>query len=541
STAPDDKSLFEVTQGLPLYVIESARAEVGRNESLTAVLEGSPRVQAVLDGRLDQLGQEASSIAGLAAVIGQEFTPDLLERASDLPADRVVDGLDELWRRRIIVHHRRGTYGFSHELLRDASLRRVPPPRLASLHRRVAEALQDTGVDAGTRAGRIADHYEQAGLSERALPFHEQAASLAVERFAHDAAIDHFHAACRLLGSLPPGEERDRHELRLRHLVSAPLNARYGFASRELQDEVERGLELAERLHDRRLEVVSLVGLFSSFVVQGRVVEAYEVARRALAASDGQPEVLGQVHFAVGGSAMMLGRLDEGIEQFDLVPQLAMDRPAAVVGTRPEVHSAAWQGHTLWLVGRGEEARERLQWARERAEELDHVFSLAVALAYAAMHAQFEEDQERVVELAGLTSELCAKHGFRYYGDWAHILAGWASGGRIGLATIQDGLAGLNSQRAYIRRSYYLTLRADLELSEGMEDAARRTLRQAHELAIEKSDLWWLPEVLRRRALLEPEQVAKDLLQEACAVAEAQGSVTLARRAQADLAAFGQR
>ncbi|MFL6181788.1 MAG: ATP-binding protein [Actinomycetes bacterium] len=537
----DDDAVFNATGGFPLFVIESARAGGrGDDQPISAALEDSPRVQAVLDGRLDQLSDEGLSVARLASVVGHEFTPELLERASELPVDRVVDGLDELWRRRIIVNHRRGSYDFSHDLLRDASLRRVPAPRLASTHRRVAEALeQEAGADVETRAGQIAEHYEQAGLEDRAIPFHERAAALATDRFAHDTAIHHYRAACRLLESTPASSQRDRHELRLRHAISAPLNARYGFASTELEGELTRSLALARHLGDTRLETLSLVGLFSTYVVQARMPEAYEVSRRALDSRSDEAEVLGQAHFAVAGSATMLGRPREGLEHFGVVPELTMEAPPSIVGTRPEVHSVAWQAHALWLVDRGDEARERLSWAIERAEQVDHPFSLAVALAYATMYAQFDENVDEVATTAARTTELCSKHGFTYYGDWSKILAGWAAGGRQGVAAIDGGLAGLDAQGALIRRSYYLSLRADLQLRDGDTEGAVETLRDAREMALKHSDLWWLPEVLRRLGALESGDRGLQLLREAEELATAQGSVKLASRAASDLAAFG--
>ena len=542
SEAADDEGMFAVTGGYPLFVIESVRAGAQEPALLSRALEGSQLVQAVLDGRLDQLSERARGVAGLAAVLGHEFNPELLERASDLPAGQVIDGLDELWRRRIIVHHRQrygrhpGYYDFSHDLLRDATLRRIPPPRLGAMHRRVGEALeQETGADSGTLAGRIADHFEQAGLGIRALPFHERAAEIAEERYALDTAIDHYRAACRLLSELPESDERDRHELRLRQAVSAPINARYGFSAPALEDELQRSLSLAERVHDSRLELLSLVGLFSAYVVQGRIEDAYRVSRRALASSVSEPEVLGQAHFAVAGSATMLGRLDEGLEHFDRVPSLTIDLPPSIVGTRPEVHSMAWQAHALWLTGQSAEAHDHVSWAINRARKVDHPFSLAVALAYAAMLAQFEENVDEVMRLAGLTSELCAKHGFRYYGDWSRILAGWAAGGHRGLDLIDEGLAALDSQGAMIRRSYYLTLRADLQLSVGDLASATISMQLAQDLARSHHDVWWLPEVLRRLAALEPPGSASDLLREAHELALEQRSVALASRIESDL------
>jgi hypothetical protein len=89
-----------------------------------------------------------------------------------------------------------------------------------------------------------------------------------------------------------------------------------------------------------------------------------------------------------------------------------------------------------------------------------------------------------------------------------------------------------------IRRPYYLTLRADLQLTDGDIEGAKDSLRLAHQLALKRSDVWWLPEVLRRRAKLEEGGARHALLQEAYDVAVAQGSQRLANRVMGE-PAFG--
>ena len=53
---------------------------------------------------------------------------------------------------------------------------------------------------------------------------------------------------------------------------------------------------------------------------------------------------------------------------------------------------------------------------------------------------------------------------------------------------------------------------------------------------MKRSDLWWLPEVLRKTAALEEPEAAEGLLKEAVDLATAQGSSRLAEAAAADLA-----
>ena len=525
ATVDDEVALYEATMGFPLFIIEAARASSDGRRPAANALVGSARVQAVLDERLARLSDDAASVAWLVAVVGRDCTLELLQEASDRPEESVIGGLDELWRRRLVVQHSRGSYDFAHDLLRDAVVRQIPTPRLALLHRRVAQALElSAGTQPGAFAASIAHHYEQAGVEHRALPFHIAAAEFASSRFANDDAIEHYQEAVRLLGAVPAGPDRDRRELAVRHAMSQPINARRGYASPLLQETMERAVILADSLDDGHLRASSLVGLFSPYVVQGRLQEAYDVALRALDVSGPYPDVIGQAHFSLAGAATMLGRLDEAMRHFDVVPELTMDHPAALVGTRPEVHSRAWQAHALWLVGRPAEARELVEWAVRRSEEVDHPYSLAVALAYAAMLAQYDQRREDAGILAAQTLVLCDRFGFAYYGDWSTVLAGWAEGGARGLAAIERGLRGLEAQGAQLRHPYYLTLYADVLLSLGKPARARAALEAARADALRRGDVTWLPEVLRRLADHGTSRERVVLLKAALEAAYAQGS-----------------
>ncbi|HSI93941.1 MAG TPA: BTAD domain-containing putative transcriptional regulator, partial [Jiangellaceae bacterium] len=136
---PSAARLQALTGGFPLFVIEALRSQTQRGEP--AALE-SPRVHAVLERRLSQLSSEASKLAGLAAAIGRDFSLDLLTAASDLGPDRVVDGLDELWQRRIVREHSAATYDFSHDLLRAVTYEALSPPLRRGFHRRIAQSLE---------------------------------------------------------------------------------------------------------------------------------------------------------------------------------------------------------------------------------------------------------------------------------------------------------------------------------------------------------------------------------------------------------------
>jgi DNA-binding SARP family transcriptional activator/tetratricopeptide (TPR) repeat protein len=524
--------LHAATGGNPLLVIESVRAHV--LDSLEA--DPGPKVRAVLAGRIAQAGPAAREVAEVAAVIGRDFTMELVTAAADLDADTVIGAVDELWRRGIIREHSPVSYDFAHDLLRDTAYAGISPPRRGHLHRRVADALETIHArDPGVAAAALAYHYERAGLPARSVPQHVRAAEVATGVFANQKAIRHYRRAIKLLRRSPAGRDRDAGELAIRAAMAAPLNAQYGYASTELQTGFERARELAERLGDTRLQLTSLVGLFGTRYVQGHAAEAYEIARRSLALSDLHPDVKGQAHFAMAGAATSLGLHEQSLPHFALAHELCHDAPPSLFGSRPEVHARAWSAHALWLLGRDEEALRWSGWAVARAEEVEHPYSLAIALAYAAITHQLRGDRDLTTEFARRVREICARYDFAYYGNWGLILGGWSAGGAAGAEQIRQGLGHLRDQGALARQPYYLALLAETLLAAGQSGAAGAVLESAH-VAAAVSDRWWLPELYRLDARRRRGAAAGELLRRAAGIAGEQGAVALARRAAEDLA-----
>jgi DNA-binding SARP family transcriptional activator/tetratricopeptide (TPR) repeat protein len=538
---PEADRLYAATGGYPLLVIESVRAGLLDGPAPAdgpdlGPRDPGPRVRALLAGRTAQVGPAAREVADLAAVIGRDFTLELLTEASELDGDAVIGAVDELWRRRLIRSRPPASYDFIHDLLRATAYSEISPPRRSLLHRRVADALELIhAANPGVAAAATAYHFERGERPDRAVPQHALAAEVATSVFANQRAVRHYRRAAELLRQTPAGSDRDERELAIRAAMAAPLNAQYGYASAELQANFERVRDLAERLGDTRLQLISLVGLFGVRFVQGHVAESHEIAGRSLELSHQHPDVTGQAHFAVAGSATSLGRHEQSLKHFALAHELCFDAEPALVGTRLEVHARAWCAHALWLLGRDEEALHWCDWATARAEECDHPYSLAVALGYAAITHQLRGDVDRALDSARRVQEICARYEFAYYDHWGLILAGWCAGGTAGADQIREGLGRLRDQGALTRQPYYLALLAETLLSCGQRDAAGAVLESARAAAAIHDDRWWLPELYRLDARRHHGPAASDLLCKAISLAEQQGAVALADRARADL------
>ncbi len=493
---------------------------------------------AVLRNRLEQATAAAREVAGLAAAVGADFTLDLLTEASDLDAGVVVGAVDELWRRRIVREYREG-YDFSHDLLRETAYTLVSPPRRWLLHRRVAQALELLHADdADTVSAQLAEQYARGGRLERAVAYYCRAADVAAARFAHAEAIRLHQAALSIVLSRPEGSDRDRQELEILQAVAAPLNARYGYSSPELQQALERSVALAESLGLKGSTLTSLVALWTTQFVQGRAVEGYQTAKRALALVEPGSEPSGPAHFAVGGSAVALGRPAEALHHLQIAAKLTAGAPTLSIGTRPDVHGAAFAAHAYWLLGQDDEALASCHAAIRLARAIDHPYNLAVALAYGSITHQIRHDLPELKDTVAELRELCRRYGFAYYREWALILDGWSRTDESGLDLAQQGIGNLRSAGSFARMPYWLSLLADLLVRDNSPHAARATLDAALAAGHAYDDLWWLPEVMRMRAAHDDEEATVWRLRSAARMASGQGSVALVRRCERDLAAL---
>ena len=529
--AADADLLHATTGGFPLYVIEAVRG--------TADPGGTPLptgdLQAVLRKRLEQVSTAAREVAGLAAAVGTNFTLGLLTEASDFEADIVVQAVDELWRRRIIQEFGDG-YDFSHDMLREAAYAQVSPPKRWLLHRRVAQGLELLHADdTDAVAAQLAEQYARGGQGDRAVAYYRRAADVAAGRFAFAEAIRLHRQALSVIGKMPAGRGRDSRELAVLEALAAPLNARSGYSSPELQRTLERSIALAQSLGRRDSTVAGMVALFGSRFVQGRTADSYQLGTRALSLVGPDSELIGQAHFAVGGPALSLGRPAEGLRHLELAAKLAGAAVSLSIGTRADVHSMAWSAHAHWLLGQDGESLSACHEAIELARAIHEPYSLAVALAYGSITYQMHHDlpalREAVVELR----ELCDRYDFAYYREWGLILDGWSAADQTGTGAARRGVDNLKSQGSFARMPYWLSLLADLSARDNRPGTARATLDAALAAGRVHDDVWWLPEVMRMRAAYDEEQAAITRLLAAAQLASEHGSVALLRRCERDL------
>ena len=452
-----------------------------------------------------------------------------------------MEAVDELWRRRIIRELDDG-YDFSHDLLRDTAYAQVSPPKRWLLHRRIAQGLELLHAEDTDRvAAQLAEQYARGGRPRRAVTYYRRAAEVAAGMFAHAEAIRLHKNSLSIIATMSAGRDRDLQELAVLEAMAAPLNARHGYSSPDLQQVLERSIALARSLGRKDSTVAGLIALLASQFVQGRVADSHRTGTSALSLIGPGSELGGLVHWGVGGTALSLGRPAEGLRHLELAAKLAGGTVLLSVGSRADIHGTAWAAHAHWLLGHDDAAQAARREAIELARAIDHPYSLAVALAYGGITDQMRGDMPALRDTVGSLRELCDRYGFAYYREWALVLDGWSRPDGSGIALARRGIGNLRSEGAFARMPYWLSLLADLLARGNQPHAARATLDAALADGRARGEPWWLPEVMRMRAAYDEEQAAIARLRAAAQMASAHGSAALLRRCQDDLAGRGAR
>jgi class 3 adenylate cyclase/tetratricopeptide (TPR) repeat protein len=194
--------ILELSSGVPLYA-EELSSSVSDDEGWAARSATSEHIpatlQELLGARLDRLGP-AKRLAQICAVIGDDFTEDLIAEIGDVDRGVVADALEQLTRERLLLRSVSDgvrTYTFRHALLRDAAYRSLLRRARRDLHARAAASLHERlrAGDSGVDPERVARHYEAARLPRQAVELYRLAAEQCATQAAHSERSAHLTAA----------------------------------------------------------------------------------------------------------------------------------------------------------------------------------------------------------------------------------------------------------------------------------------------------------------------------------------------------------
>ena len=213
-TSPD--SVLAETGGLPLLVVEH----------LNRLRSGERGVGDVLRrhvmSRIGAVGDVATQVLTAAAVLGDDFDPELIAAVSGRTPEETDLALDELVRHGLLQEADEGRTSVANKSLAAVVLADATQARRRSLHRRAAAALARRHPDARLLAS-VAYHQAGAGNDVAAADAYRRAGEAAAAVFAHRDAVLHLQAAIAF-------DHPDRHRLQSQIGDLWTLEGEYGEA-----------------------------------------------------------------------------------------------------------------------------------------------------------------------------------------------------------------------------------------------------------------------------------------------------------------------
>ena len=446
------------TDGVPLFVEELTKTVLGSGLVEEAadryVLRGPLPPLAIpatlhdsLLARLDHLAS-VREIAQLGAVIGREFSYELLDAVAPVHGEALEDALGQLTKAELIFARGaspEATYIFKHALVQDAAYGSLLRSTRRQLHGRIARAITELMPQiVETQPELLAHHYGQAGLIDGAIAYGLKAGRRSAARFANKEAITHCTKALELLGAKSAGMERDRQELELLIALGVPTIAARGYMAADVEGIYGRARDLCDNVTDTPYRFTVLRGLWNSAFLRKPLTQAQDLGAELLALANAQDDdtrrALG--YRAQGCCLVFRGEFESGWESFRQAIDLwDIDKARAeilVYGEDPSVLCRAYGSWVLWFLGYPEKSSALICKALADAQRLSNPFIDAMTLGLASALHVHRNEFPQALERADASSTLSSEHGFPQWTAYAMMCRGRAL---AALGRADDGIA----------------------------------------------------------------------------------------------------
>jgi predicted ATPase len=552
------------SEGVPLFAEELARllrerfgtgVSTERDWERSLKESGVATLQDLLSARLAALGR-VRYVAQVASAIGRGFSVDVLSHLIEMggSSPSLDEAVAALVAQGIIRPRKLGEgpiFSFRHVLMHEVAYASLLKAERHRLHNRIVD-LVGSGDVAPPSDDLMAWHCEQAGRSSQAAGYAIRAAEACAARWALDEANKLLATAEEQLRLAAAVSDADDLMLRLLTVRGSVAMALFGKGSTEARSVYEQGVRLCRQkgVGERERWLPLYWGWWFT------APDHFVGTKRAEVILDqldkvGDPEVRLQAlhcgwaaNFHAGRHEQSLQCIEHGLTLYD--PDRAVASRARYGGHDAKVCGLGERALLEWLLDRPEAARQSMAAAIGCAESIEHLGSLCHALDIALTLYGWEHDHATVAQLADRLGRIADLHDLpnaaaksKIFSGWARAFDGDLSGGLVKLNH------GLDLQKAIGTDEdmpIYAGMAAELLARLGREAAASQLLDEALEQAERAGNLFWVPELYRRRASLRRnggEDLKSPDLDRALELARKQGAKALVRRITSDHAGMG--
>jgi DNA-binding SARP family transcriptional activator len=511
-------AFFHHTGGQALFAVELLREMQERGDVYLDGegywVEGSTidwhtlpvKVEGIIEKRIERLDEELQALLTVASVEGEVFTAEVVACVQQGPERELVQHLSRALDRQYrlvtaealhqIGGQRLSRYRFRHSLFQHYLYHRLDAAERAYLHEAVGRALEGLyGEQTDQVAVQLAHHYEQAGVTDRAVTYLLQAGEQAQRLSANQEAVQHLTQGLALLANLP-APQRASHELALQITLGHALAALKGRGAPETGQAYQRAHELGLHSGEPAQRFAALHGLYAYHLSRAELQTARAVTQQLLHLAKNQPDPILRVsaHRALGNTLTHLGEFAAAREQLEqgIMLYQGQDHPSYVrlCGQDDGVVSLAILAYVLWFLGYPDQAQQRGDEALTLAQTVAHPVTLTLTLMFLTALQLSRRDGQRAQQHAEALISVAAEQGFTDRAAQGVSHRGMAlvmQGKEEGVVEIQRGLNASQATGFDLLKPYYLTSLAEWYAQSGQTEQGLNLLAEG--LAVlEQSD-----------------------------------------------------
>ncbi|MCB0210551.1 MAG: AAA family ATPase [Anaerolineae bacterium] len=548
------EKLYQETEGNPLFIVETIRAGAFDSplaDDLANEAALPLRIQTVIDFRLDQLSPSARGLIDVAAVIGREFTFDLLAAASTTSSETVMNALDEAWQRRIIREQHQSRYDFSHGKIRDFACSRLSSIRRCWLHQAVAQAIETLHQpNLDLVSSQLAEHYEQAGQPEKAIGYYWQAAQTGRALGALTETGDLLRRGLALLKTQPDTPTRIHDELNLLTMLASIITSQQGYSAPEANQLYEQALAISKRAKKSLQTGLAQFGILLFYYIRGELAIAEALGWQMVTQAEQAPPLLKIGHGSLGYVYFTWGRLEECRYHVTKSMAQANDQnfPQILnISTANLMHLSI----ALWYLGYPQQALQKNQEALHLVQTETEPEQRAIAYFGIAFFYGCLGQPDLCERYSRIGLNLCQEYGLHY---WHGSLSLWHNFSRskqnllseAEIAAIEQQINGLMDSGTRMNAGLYLNVLAEVYYNYQQYETTLKTVDKALTEMEHLGGHFLAAEMYRLKGLCllalsdEHQAEAEGCFQQALTIARQQQAKSLELRAATALARLWQ-
>ncbi len=338
----DLEHIWQVSRGNPYYIGEILRLLI--NEGKLALKDEEwvceniddfklpESLNQLVNLKLARLDEPVLELIRQAAVIGNEFTFDLLERVSGQDEDTIMDGLEKAVKEGLIgeSQKREDEYHFQDAALRFVLYDAMPRRRRRKLHLQVAQAIEaEAGGNAQKlqrQSERLLHHYHEAGENEKTFHYGRAAAEAARSQMETAKAEQYYAWALAAIKEMEEEEESPPNPMELAelHLGAAEIELILGRLD-DADKMLAKARQWADSANDDKM--LGRVYLLNSRIEYNRSAfeKALAAAEAGLAAAQncGDAMVECQLLYLLARTFSALGNTEEALDALECNLEIA--------------------------------------------------------------------------------------------------------------------------------------------------------------------------------------------------------------------------